>query len=339
MRGRVFPGPGRSMSSQRTDTSLPTAAAPRFSVVIPLFNKERDVQRALRSVLEQTRTDFEVIVVDDGSTDRSAERVSEVRDPRIRMLGQANAGVSAARNTGIRASTGKFVCFLDADDEWKPTFLATVDELIERHPEAGLYATGYEVVEPNGERHPAPIATLRPAGESGLLLDYFASATAGAPPVWSSATCIPRRVFDEVGCFREGVGMGEDLDLWGRIALRHHVAYAPQVGAVYRRDAENRACARATERPPFVFARAAELELRSVRDPRFAQSVRKYVAMKLRDDVVFSLWSGQSRAARAILREMPGGVRPGTVACLWLLARLPGALCRRLPSRLQRFLL
>jgi len=312
--------------------------SPRFSVVIPLFNKERDVQRAVLSVLTQRRTDFEIVIVDDGSTDSSAERVAEIHDPRIRVFRQANAGEGAARNAGIRAASGAFVCLLDADDEWKPVFLDLVNGLIEKYSEAGLYATWYEVVEPDGQRYPARIATMHPMGEGGIL-PYFLSATLGSPPVSSSSVCIPRWVFDDIGYFREGVHMGADLDFWARVALRHCVAFTPEIGAVYRRDAADRPMASAKTRPPWIFARTAARELRDCDDPVFARTVRTYVARKLREDAVFSLWNGETAAARAILREIPRSPAYAKSVGLRLLARLPAPLCRRLPSRLQRWFL
>jgi len=318
--------------------ALPGSAAPRFSVVIPLFNKERDVQRAILSVLAQKVADFEIVVVDDGSTDGSPERVAEIHDPRLRVIRQANAGEGAARNTGIRAASGAFVCLLDADDEWKPVFLDLVNGLIEKHSDAGLYAVAYEVVEPDGQCYPARIVTMPPMKEGGIL-SYFVSATLGAPPVWSSAVCIPRGVFDDVGYFREGVPMGADLDYWARVALRYPIAFTPAIGAVYRRDAADRPLASVKSRRPWVFARTAANELRNCRDPAFARTVRTYVAKKLREDAIFSLWNGETAAARDILREMPRSPAHAKAVGLRLLALLPAPLCRLLPSRLQRWFL
>ena len=96
-----------------------------ISVVIPLYNKEKQVAHTLQSVLRQTFQDFEIVIVDDGSTDHSVEEVEKVRDTRIRLVHQQNAGVSAARNRGISEAKYDLIAFLDADDEWKPEYLET----------------------------------------------------------------------------------------------------------------------------------------------------------------------------------------------------------------------
>ena len=109
-----------------------------ISVVIPLYNKERYIARAIQSALGQTYGDFELIVVDDGSTDGSVDIVSQFADTRLRLINQANAGVGAARNRGIKDAKYELITFLDADDEWMPDFLETVLELREEFPEASL---------------------------------------------------------------------------------------------------------------------------------------------------------------------------------------------------------
>lgn len=106
-----------------------------ISVVIPLYNKERQIANTLHTVFAQTFTDYEIVIVDDGSTDRSAEIVAAMHDKRIRLIRQKNAGVSAARNRGISEARGEFIALLDADDEWKPDYLATQMHLAETYPQ------------------------------------------------------------------------------------------------------------------------------------------------------------------------------------------------------------
>ena len=100
-----------------------------FSVVIPLYNKERHIQRAIRSVLNQTHQAFELIIIDDGSTDNSFEMAASIQDPRIHIFRKQNRGLPATRNRGVRESANEWIAFLDADDEWLPGFLETVNEL------------------------------------------------------------------------------------------------------------------------------------------------------------------------------------------------------------------
>ncbi|MCM0083341.1 glycosyltransferase family 2 protein [Geomonas sp. Red32] len=126
---------------------------PEISVIIPLYNKERYVQRAVNSVLEQSLAPLEVVVVDDGSTDGSAEAVAALGpDQRLRLVSQRNQGVSAARNRGVAEARGRFVAFLDADDQWQPEFLETLQWLRELFPEGCFFATGFEVIYSDGSR-------------------------------------------------------------------------------------------------------------------------------------------------------------------------------------------
>lgn len=204
----------------------------RFSVIIPLYNKEPYIARAVESVLNQTLTDFELIVVDDGSTDGGRQRVEQLKDPRIRVIHQENRGGSAARNRGIAEAGADFTAFLDADDAWKPHYLEAIAELIAGHPEAGAYATAYDIVLPGGRVITPKFEAIPPSPWQGVLPSYFRSAL-GMPPVCSSAVTIPTRIFLELGAFSVGVPLGEDLDMWGRIALKYPIAFSSTIGASY----------------------------------------------------------------------------------------------------------
>lgn len=197
------------------------------SVVIPLYNEASFVYRALKSVLNQTFRDFEVIVVDDGSTDDGADVVQRLTDARIRVMRQANSGVSAARNRGIAEARGKYVALLDADDEWDAGFLEAVVQLAAEYPEAGINGTGYRMVCQKG---PTIEVTLIEAHGGGtcLVTDYFRRAR-GGHIVNSSGVMIPKKVFAEIGGFKEGVLHGEDQEMWARIALRYPVAYDTRI--------------------------------------------------------------------------------------------------------------
>jgi Glycosyl transferase family 2 len=115
---------------------------PRVSVVIPLYNKAQSILTAAGSVLRQSFSDLELIVVDDGSTDASASLVGGIGDPRVRLIAQENAGPGAARNRGLREVTGEYVAFLDADDEWYPEFLELGVAALDRHSQCGAWVSG-----------------------------------------------------------------------------------------------------------------------------------------------------------------------------------------------------
>lgn len=212
-----------------------------FSVVIPLFNKEPHIQRTINSVLAQKVQDFEIIIVDDGSTDNSAEVVKNFKDQRIRLIKQKNAGVSAARNNGIKEAKADLIAFLDADDEWEPSFLETVLRLRYKYPEAGAYATAFETYYENGKKIKYSCKMIPPAPWEGLLLNYFLIASLNDMPISTSSICIPKNILLEFGGFQEGLLIFEDSDLWGKIALKYKIAFSQEIGSIYHLEAINRA--------------------------------------------------------------------------------------------------
>ncbi len=196
--------------------------SPAVSVVIPLYNKRATIRRALDSVLRQTFSGFEILVVDDGSTDGGAEIAAQTGDPRVRVIRQPNAGASAARNRGIAEAAAGLIAFLDADDFWEPEFLATILDLAQAYPDAGMYLTGRRQV--NADGSVMDVWAALPEGRSmGILPSYFAAPEEGGL-AHSSAVAMPRAVLRAVGGFREGEHMGEDIDMWVRVAARYPVA-------------------------------------------------------------------------------------------------------------------
>jgi len=212
-----------------------------ISIVIPLYNKALYIRRSVNSILRQTYQDFRIIIVDDGSTDGGGEVVKTINDPRVRLIQQINQGECAARNKGIDDVGGGLIAFLDADDEWMPNFLKTILKLKDNYPEAGAYATAYEMKEPNGRIVKPKFRALPPYPWEGLIPNYFTAALTEFP-VWSSAVAIPKEVFNVVGKFPVGEKLGGDLDMWLRIALKYKIAYSTYSMAVYYKDALNRAC-------------------------------------------------------------------------------------------------
>ena len=212
----------------------------RFSVIIPLYNKAPYVSKAIGSVLAQTFTDYELVVVDDGSRDDSAEMAAKAMDGRAncRLIRQENAGVSMARNNGVAASQGDYLCFLDADDWWEPTFLAEMSKLIAEFPEAGIYGTNYTIV--NETKHKTRVAPIgvEVGFEKGYINYCQVYAKTLAMPLWTGAVCIPHPVFDEMHGFPKGIKLGEDFLLWIHIALKHKVAFLNMPLAFYNQDVD-----------------------------------------------------------------------------------------------------
>lgn len=197
-----------------------------ISVIIPLYNKETTIKRTIESVLNQTFQDFEIVVIDDGSTDHSVEVVGAISDPRIRLINQPNAGVSAARNAGIMASRYDYVAFLDADDEWDSDFLETINSLISKFPTASVFATNYRFSNQDNVITPTIIRGLK-TNEPSIIDNYFQIVSNSHPLVCSSAVAIRKEAIDSIGGFPKGIKAGEDLLTWARLASRYPVAYDP----------------------------------------------------------------------------------------------------------------
>ena len=190
----------------------------RFSVVIPLYNKEPFVEKTLRSALEQTFPDYEIIVVNDGSKDGSLEVAKRVLEgvENATIIDQENAGVSTARNNGIATSKGDYICILDADDWWEPTFLEEMDKLISEYPDAGLYCTNYYYVH-NGK---STVKLDIPTGYFNYCKEYARTLCMIA----TSSCCCSKAILNEMNGFKPQLKLGEDFDLWIRIALKYGTA-------------------------------------------------------------------------------------------------------------------
>ncbi len=219
------------MTGVRTDPGV------GFSVVIPSYNAGRTVSSSITSALRQTVDDLEVIVVDDGSTDGTAEIAAAIPDPRVRVVSQPNRGLPAARNAAIAAARGRYVSLLDSDDLLLPRYLELCREALERTPNPGFaYTDAYVFDAVTGRlrlrsamsRSNPPIPPPDDPGD-------FLAALMRSNFVFVSAT-IPRRVLDEVGRFDESRTSSEDYDLWLRILLAgYRAAWVPGYQALYRK--------------------------------------------------------------------------------------------------------
>jgi glycosyltransferase involved in cell wall biosynthesis len=206
---------------------------PGISVVMPLYNKEREVDRAIKSVLNQTVQDFELIVVNDGSTDKGSDVVRSINDPRIRVIEQENAGVSVARNRGVKEAKCNLIAFLDADDEWLLDFLETINRLRTRFSSCSVFATNYLYRNIDGSFMPTIIRGLPTAPWEGVFENYFKVASKSDPPIWSSAVAIRKEAIKSIGGFPVGVTAGEDLLTWAKLALQYKIAYSTHPRAIF----------------------------------------------------------------------------------------------------------
>ena len=207
--------------------------APIFSVIVPLYNKEREVESTLRSVLAQTYQPLEIVVVDDGSTDRSAEIVESLGSPLIRLIRQSNAGECAARNMAMSEARGEWFALLDADDEWKPEFLEEVAAMIEEWPDCGIYSTAFDIVSPTGRvRGNCPT-------ERGVVDNFWRESMTRYVTI-PSATVLSRKAVEQLGGFPEGMKMGGDQWMWIKLASHYGVCFSPRALCDYSMVASNR---------------------------------------------------------------------------------------------------
>ncbi len=204
-----------------------------ITVVIPLYNKEKQVRKTIESVVNQTFQNFEVIIVDDGSTDNSLRIVEEIQDDRLRIICQKNQGVSVARNTGIQNANYKYIALLDADDEWKPDYLSTQIELTQKYPTCDVFVCNYEIQYPDGTTAYPGINKLCFQGENGVLANYFEVASCSSPPICSINIVATKDAFLSVKGFPVGVKSGEDLLTWARLAESYSIAYSRKPLAVF----------------------------------------------------------------------------------------------------------
>jgi glycosyltransferase involved in cell wall biosynthesis len=209
---------------------------PQFSVIIAAFNAERTIAAAVQAALSQTRSDLEVIVVDDGSKDETVRVVEQIGDGRVRVLTQDNSGPAVARNRGIAASRGKYVAFLDSDDLWLPRYLELAGAALDQAANPGFaYTDAYAFDAASGKvRRQSAMERMRPpvpppSSEAEFLLELLRRNF-----VYCSTT-VPRSVLDHLGGYDEGLVMCEDYELWLRILTAgYRSVWVPGRNALYR---------------------------------------------------------------------------------------------------------
>lgn len=206
-----------------------------FSVVIPFYNKAKYIDKAIHSVLTQTCQDFELIIINDGSTDGGLAKLMLLDDARIKIIDQQNAGVSITRNNGVKFSQYDYIAFLDADDWWHPDFLKEMRMLIHNFPLAALYGCSYEVVKNKTHRKHYNLLDDRFRG----YINYF---NVYADTFWVPINCsfviVKKSIFNDLSGFNPQLKFGEDLDLWIRMALKQRVAYINTCLAYSNQDVE-----------------------------------------------------------------------------------------------------
>jgi len=209
----------------------------KFSVVIPLYNKAPYIESTLGSVLAQTEQDFEIVVLDDGSTDDGAHIVARITDSRVRLASQPNAGVSAARNSAIARAQGEWVVFLDADDWQHPQYLENLLAAQKQHPEADVIAAQYIAIEDAGNDWPPAwqVPSTPVTRESIEIIEDLPGRWMKGPTFTTSSVSIRTSLLQRMQpCFVVGESQGEDLDMWFRVAEQSPIVWIKRPLIAYR---------------------------------------------------------------------------------------------------------
>ena len=250
-----------------------------ISVVIPLYNKQNAIARTLESVFHQTVTNFEVVVVDDGSKDNSLQVVQSIHDARLRVIHKENGGVCSARNRGIKEAKGDYIALLDGDDLWDAGFLEEQVKLIHDFPEAGMWGVNTAFI--RGGKYYKWQQGM-PEEYRGYVENYFG--TQHNDLFCSSSVVIRKDVFDKAGYFDERISASEDLDMWYRIILKYPVVFYDKVLVCYNQDAENRVAYDTKVRFPLTKDIKYYFDKHNDefdRNPVFSRFMNNYVASKL----------------------------------------------------------
>lgn len=254
----------------------------KISVVIPLYNKQNAITHTLDSVFNQTVTNFEVIVVDDGSKDNSLQVVQAIKDSRLRVIHKENGGVSSARNRGIKEAMGEYIALLDGDDLWEPTYLEEQMRMINDFPKAAMWGVSIAFIK--GAKYYKWNQGMG-NGYRGYVENYFSIRHSDL--FCSSSVVIRKDAFEVAGYFDERISSSEDLDMWYRIILHYPIAFYDKVLVYYNQDAENRVAYDTDVRFPltkdikYYFDKHQE---EFERNPVFSHFMNNYVAANLLKD-------------------------------------------------------
>jgi len=205
-----------------------------FSVIIPLYNKEKYIKKTIMSVLDQTFPDFELIVVNDGSTDNSLDIVKSIADIRIKVINKENEGVSSARNKGVEEANFEYIAFLDGDDIWSKDFLFEMKKVIDDYPKDKIFASNFFFIK-NGNIEKSKVDVQMKENEKAYLNYYSSFWQAKYSPICSSAIIIHNSVFKDFS-FHPSLILGEDLFLWMQLSINYKVVYNNRELAYYNHD-------------------------------------------------------------------------------------------------------
>jgi len=285
----------------------PSSSGAAVSVIIPLYNKAKHINRAIKSVLAQTYQNFEIVVVNDGSTDRSPAIVAGYGDRRIRLIHQVNAGPGAARNRGIQESTAPLLSFLDADDEWMPNFLEVLMQHLHQHPECQLAVAGHYRAADQVSWEPVFRQGGVTEGVWQMPLDIKTSHIKPALDFFHSGSVLARRsAIERLGGFYEKhrCTYGEDIYLWLQVALNYKTYRHPSALMWYHTEASEIGTGRQTPYPPHPMLLDPEPIWRNC-PPQYHPLLRRCLGFYAILAAQRCLRAGNRDTALSLLRQYP----------------------------------
>jgi glycosyltransferase involved in cell wall biosynthesis len=325
---------------------------PRVSVIAPLYNCEPYVAAAIDSVVAQTFEDWELVVTDDGSTDRSPEIVEEIarREPRVRLLRQENSGGPAApRNRALAEATGELVCFLDPDDLFDPHRLETQVGVLDRFPDIGAVFSDMDVFSDDARLVDGiPVDGLSYLGRADwharvapfleeleeelyrCSQDFYRFMSAQVTSVTVQTVMVRRDVLDRCeGPFNESLLLAEDIDLWFRLALETRLLYVDRPLAYYRQHESSIMANKEQQLRAFVIGHSRNLErARSILDPEALAHIRRKIAAVQVDLGYHFVTTGRYAEGRRWYRQALSDLPATRVARVWLKSWIRQGLAR-----------
>ena len=252
---------------------------PKFSIVISVYNKGNFIKNTLESVFNQSITDYEVIIINDASTDHSEDVIRSINNDKITYHSfSKNKGAAAARNKGIELATNPYIAFLDGDDIWDANYLREIKTLINTFPNHKVFATAITIQEHDGFRE-SQYTFSNPKNSQYLSLNYF-EASLKNTILTSSSTVIEKSVFNDIGVYDTTIKSGQDTDLWIRLGMKYSIAFSttPHATYLFAPVSLYKSIKSVNDRPNFVAYENTEKENKALKKfldlNRFSLSIR-----------------------------------------------------------------
>lgn len=277
---------------------------PTISVVISMHNQAGQILEAIDSVLKQTYSVKEILVINDGSTDGGDAIVKAASLPKVKVLDRKHQGDSVARNIGIQHAKCEYVAFLDANDIWMPMFLEDMVKLMAKYPQAGLFGSRYQCIEPGNQFSDAHIA-LNNIDPTGMLMkDYFYVASQGDLPFVLSSVVVNKNLFKHVGGFRAGEVVGADQDFFARVALKADIAYSPNIQVLYFKTSSKQTCENNVPEKECPFSQRLNMLVQNKAvKPSLRHDIERYCAAHLCRIAKLNAMIGRYHVSAEILKD------------------------------------